>query len=264
MADDGRVARQRHKNKQSVERVGDAKLTDAEREAWEFTSQSYKKPENRKDIGGYQYDAEMSDANTAVWHNHTTKKTHVSHRGSKTAYDWLVSDAQIGLGLEDYGSRFQKATRKTAEAHAKYGYNVGSSGHSLGGTATSHVTAQLGNNDWYDGGHTFNAGVSQLGKGGMLSKQRRDCASADPPPYCAKIQHLAEEKDAVSNRNIVCDRFTFGMAPSLCTKTNPFGDTKLFNHTQRRRWYSKLTPPGFLLDSRYATAHGLKNFVADE
>ena len=82
---------------------GNEQLQDNDKLAYDFSQQSYKKPGNRTNVGDYEYDPSLSNADTAVWHNKTAKKTHVSNRGSTTAYDWLVSDAQIALGTEDRG-----------------------------------------------------------------------------------------------------------------------------------------------------------------
>ena len=67
--------------------LGDKELSQADKLQWEFANESYKSELERKDIGQYVYDQEMSDAETAVWHNHTDKRTHVASRGSTTAYD---------------------------------------------------------------------------------------------------------------------------------------------------------------------------------
>ena len=85
---------------------GDQPLDAEDRSAYQFSQQSYKKPAERTDVLHYEYDPSLSDENTAVWHDHATKKTHVSHRGSTSAYDWLVSDAQITTGMEDRGAQF--------------------------------------------------------------------------------------------------------------------------------------------------------------
>ena len=126
--------------------LGDKELSETDRLQWQFANESYEPELERRDIGQYVYDKELSDKETAVWHNHTDKRTHVANRGSTTAYDWAVSDLQIGLGIEGMGSRFKKAERETKEAHDKYGYTTDVSGHSLGGSITTHLTQRLGNN----------------------------------------------------------------------------------------------------------------------
>jgi hypothetical protein len=120
--------------------LGDQELSQDDRQAWEFANQSYKKEKERKDIGKYIYDDELSNYETAVWHNHSDKKTQVAHRGSKSMYDWAVSDSQIGLGLENYGKRFKNAEQETVAAHNKFNYSTDVVGHSLGGSITSNIT----------------------------------------------------------------------------------------------------------------------------
>ncbi len=66
--------------------------------AFQFTQQSYKKEADRENVGEYEYDTELSNIDTAVWHDKANKKTHVSNRGSTSAYDWGVSDMQIATG----------------------------------------------------------------------------------------------------------------------------------------------------------------------
>ena len=233
--------------------LGDQELSDTNKLQWEFANEAYEPELERKNIGKYVYDQEMSDAETAVWHNHTDKRTHVASRGSTTAYDWGVSDLQIGLGIEGMGSRFKKAERQTKSAHDKYGYTTDVSGHSLGGNVSSHLTQRLGNNSWFGEATTFNSGVSTLGKGRSGSRARRACQKPDPPAYCDKITHLKEKGDLVSNRNIVCDGLTLGLAPEHCTKTDPFGATIYYDHTQHKK-------PGWGL-MRRVRPHSLTNFA---
>ena len=129
---------------------GNQELEGQDKLAYNFSQQSYKKANERTNVGDYEYDQSLSNVDTAVWHNKKNKKTHVSNRGSTSAYDWLVSDAQIATGTEDRGSRFKRAVDTTKKAHDKYGYNVSTSGHSLGGKTSAYTTEKLGNEQWYD------------------------------------------------------------------------------------------------------------------
>ena len=150
--------------------MGTQQLDAVDREAYEFADASYLEPGKRQDIGDYEYDTELSNANTAVYHNKKTKKTHVANRGSTTAYDWLVSDAQIAAGVEGLGNRFNSALHTTQKAHDKWGYEVETSGHSLGGGVSTYVTEKLGDEDWFGKSTTFNSGVSSLGRCNYFSK----------------------------------------------------------------------------------------------
>ena len=80
---------------------GNQELEGQDKLAYNFSQQSYKKANERTNIGDYEYDPSLSNVDTAVWHNKKNKKTHVSNRGSTSAYDWLVSDEQIATGTED-------------------------------------------------------------------------------------------------------------------------------------------------------------------
>ena len=82
---------------------GNQELEGNDKLAYDFSQQSYKKTNERTNVGDYEYDPSLSNADTAVWHNKKTKKTHVSNRGSTSAYDWLVSDAQIATCTENRG-----------------------------------------------------------------------------------------------------------------------------------------------------------------
>ena len=74
---------------------GSEQLDTVDRLAYDMSQQSYLAPDKRQAVvNGYYYDKERSNVDTAVYHNHDTKQTHVSNRGSTSAYDWLVSDAQ--------------------------------------------------------------------------------------------------------------------------------------------------------------------------
>jgi hypothetical protein len=224
---------------------GNQSLDTDDKLAYDFSQQSYKKEGKRTNVGEYEYDPELSNVNTGVWHDQKAKKTHVSNRGSVTAGDWFSSDFAIGLGREDKSKRFQQAVDTTSRAHAKYGFNVSTSGHSLGNSLANYTTEKLGNNDWYDGSTGFNSGVSSIGRGGMFSKQRRECSGKNPPKYCNKAVNIKEKGDYFSNNNIACDYLTFGYGGSLCRKSDPFGKTKTYDHRKNQRWAHRLTQSAF-------------------
>jgi hypothetical protein len=244
----------------TYQNLGDQEISPEDRVQWEFTNQSYKKEKDRKDIGKYIYDDELSNYETAVWHNHSDKKTQVAHRGSKSAYDWFVSDFQVAGGLENSGKRFKNAEQETIDAHNKFNYSTDVSGHSLGGSITSNITKNLGNSDWFNSGTTFNSGVSSIGKGSFFSSSRSECSKPNPPAYCNKITHLKEKGDLLSNRNIACDKLTWGLFPSACTKTDPFGTTKYYEHKKGKRARDHFTGTlGWVMQR--ARPHSLQNFV---
>jgi hypothetical protein len=210
---------------------GNERLDTVDRLAYDMSQASYLAPDKRPThVQNYEYDQFLSNVDTAVYHNHATKKTHVSNRGSQSAYDWLVSDAQILTGTEGYGSRFTRAVKQTKDAHKKYGYDVETSGHSLGAQASSYTTEQLGGEDYYRGGVGFNPGQSSLGRAGYFSKQKRDCdKKKNRPAYCDKQTSIVEEGDFVSGRNVACNVITLGYGGKMCRKQG-YGKTKYFQH----------------------------------
>ena len=168
---------------------GNKPLDQEDRLAYDFSQQSYGKVDDRTDVGDWQLDKELSNVDTAVWHNQKTKQSHVSNRGSTSFTDWVISDAQIATGTEgsnkhDMSNRFERAIDTTKRAHDKYGYNVSTSGHSLGARASAFTTERLGDNDWYDGGVGFNQGNSSIAN--QFSKAHKLCKSKNPPAFCMK------------------------------------------------------------------------------
>jgi len=238
-------------------------LDTVDRLAYEMSQQSYLAPEKRAMyVQGYALDKEMSNTDTAVYHNHATKKTHVSNRGSTSAYDWAVSDGQILAGAEGYGSRFDRAVKQTTKAHDKHGYNVSTSGHSLGGAVSSYTTEKLADEDWYDEGTGLNPGVSSLGRGMYFSKQKRVCRGKNPPKYCSKQTSIYQEGDYVGGRNIACAAITLGLGGKMCRKSNAFGKNKYYKHDQKKRTSLDQALYGYLIPNfvNNGKNHSLDNF----
>jgi hypothetical protein len=245
-----------------VEYFNNGSLTDEEKTAYNMSKQSYVSADDRVNVGGFEYDRDSSSVNSAVYHNHKTKETYVGNRGSVSAYDWLVSDAQIATGMEDSGSRFKEAVETTKRAHSKYGYKVKTAGHSLGGSLSNYTTEKLGDNEWYGGSTTFNQGVSSVGKGSILSNARRECRKRNPPAFCSKSTNLKQEGDYVSTNNALCSYITLGMTPKLCRKSDPFGNTKMYRSPNtKRRWVSRYTTLGRLAFNK--PKHSLTQFNPD-
>ena len=53
---------------------GNEELQGNDKLAYDFSQQSYKKTNERTNVGDYEYDPSLSNADTAVWHNKKTKK----------------------------------------------------------------------------------------------------------------------------------------------------------------------------------------------
>ena len=238
-------------------------LEGTDKEAYLFSKQAYKKADERENVGDYVYDRDLSNVDTAVYHNANTNQTHVSNRGSTSAYDWGVSDTQIALGLEGYGSRFNRAVDTTKQAHDKYGGKVRTSGHSLGGQVSNYTAQQLADNEWYEGSTGLNAGVSTLGKGNYFSSTRSACRGKNPPAYCSKTTNLYESGDPVSNRNTACDLMTFGLGGKMCRKSVGYGTEKFYNHSKKPSLLSRFAMIGSpsIRTAHNLTQHSLDNFV---
>lgn len=74
-----------------------------------------------------------------VYYDPKTKKAIVSHRGSASLKDWVVTNVGMALGYEG-GNRFRHAKKIQKEAEKIYGVeNVTTVGHSLGGRIAEKV-----------------------------------------------------------------------------------------------------------------------------
>ena len=212
---------------------GNSNLSTSDALEAKFTNASYDGPGKRTNIGDWELDRELSNKDTAIYHNHKTRQTKVANRGSVTKSDWLIADPHIAVGAEKRSGRFKRAIKQTKDAYQKHGYNVSVTGHSLGGSLSNYTTQVLGHHDWYDGSTAFNAGTSLAGKGNYFSKVRRECRrKKNRPKYCDKTSNVYEKNDFVSNRNIACDLVTFGMGGTMCDKNQGYGTIKMYNHKQ--------------------------------
>jgi hypothetical protein len=94
---------------------------------------------------GYELDTDLSDRETTVFYNPTSKKVIVGYRGTalgdfKTVGKDLRSDISIFLGKTRNDERFREATQKYDTIRSKYdGYKIDLTGHSLGGALAKHV-----------------------------------------------------------------------------------------------------------------------------
>lgn len=123
---------------------------------------SYLAPANRKDIGSYKYDKDLSNEETAIYHSDATRETIVAHRGSVTAEDWGISDTAIATGQQLKTPRYKRSLALVQQAHDKYGYDVITTGHSLGANIMYATTYTYGQTGWLKQGVGFNAGTSPI------------------------------------------------------------------------------------------------------
>ena len=90
-----------------------------------------------KDIDGYILDEDISQETARVYHNPTTNKTIVIHRGTASLSDWALN-LSYGLGVEQYLPRWQISKEVQESAVKKYG-KVDTIGSSLGATLASDL-----------------------------------------------------------------------------------------------------------------------------
>lgn len=91
----------------------------------------------------------------------------ITFRGSKTAEDWLLSDAALALGLEKYTPRFQKSQKLVETVEKKYQQPVTTLGHSLGGSLSEYSNP-------YGKVITIDKGVGLGGIGKKIGKSQTD------------------------------------------------------------------------------------------
>lgn len=247
----------------TVEYKGNTKLDD---EYWQdalFAQEAYQDPEEREDFGEWKYDRELSDSETAVYHNHQSQLTHLAFRGSTTAYDWAVSDIQIATGTESLGRRFNRDVDNTRNAHDKYGYDTKTSGHSLAGRSSEFVTETLGDNDWYIGGVGFNPGNSSLGNSSYLKRKvvhDQKCGAGDNRhKYCDKQLNIKQKSDVVSNYNVLSNPLFTGISSRMFNseKSDAFGKTIIYDNDAGCSWYN----PFCKAVSRPIRAHSMSNWL---
>lgn len=104
-----------------------------------FYQASYakKQPQN---IDGYNLDKSLSGSRVQVYHNPTTNKSVVVHRGTQGAKD-MANDLYYSLGGKvENTERFKHAQKIQTQAENKYGAgNITTLGHSLGAKISSTV-----------------------------------------------------------------------------------------------------------------------------
>jgi hypothetical protein len=207
---------------------GNEAIPEEYHEDFGFTEQSYINPADReKEIGNWVLDEELSDVENAIYHNHTRKKTHISHRGSvDVKNDWIKTDIPMAWGGENNTSRMKRSGDKLLQSHDKFGYTVDSSGHSLGGTIVTNLNEKYGNNEWMGHSTTFNPGVSLTGLANPINKRRmkKKCGGPDNP-FCDKITHIKQKNDRVSNKMMMFGGGMFGW------KDSHYGKTLVFNNS---------------------------------
>ena len=160
------------------------------RAAW-MSNEAYSHPDNRAEqFEGYNYDRSLSDKRTAVYHNPSSKKSHISYRGTADASD-LPADHMIMKGTQQQHGHFKDALHKHDQVKKKYQSKIELSGHSLGGSKAEYVSQKRNVK-----AHTFNQGT------GLSSvKDNLRCRGAKKAGWCDKITRHTTKGDIISMLN---------------------------------------------------------------
>lgn len=102
--------------------------------------ESYKKPNERQNIGDYIIDESLSTPENVVYHNAKTGETKNVYRGTEgTLKDWS-NNAFYALGLHNKTGRYKRANEIEKKVEEKYGTdNLDVLGHSQSGAFTQEI-----------------------------------------------------------------------------------------------------------------------------
>ena len=162
----------------------------------ELADQAYKRDRMRQ-VGSYLFDDELSDPETAVYHDPESQKTILAsrgtetHQGFRTAARDLLADVGVATGTDvgGYGSRFKRTQDTFEKARDRYGGDISATGHSLGGSLAASLAAK--NNI---AATTYNRGA------GLPRLSDLRCSRFNPrrPEYCSKIDNVRVHGDGIS------------------------------------------------------------------
>ena len=90
---------------------------------------------------GYKLDESLSEDTHKVYHNPNSKKSIIGYKGT-TNYKDVLADVEA-IGLNDYEHKdFKYAYNIYDKVKERYGDNISTSGHSLGGSLADRVAAK--------------------------------------------------------------------------------------------------------------------------
>jgi hypothetical protein len=169
---------------------------------------SYETKANAKPINGLVRDEKLSGLRTQVYHDPDTQETHVVHRGTSSAQD-LVTNGLLSIGLLKKTNRFKHAQKITNQAKAKYGDNIHSSGHSLGGAIAESAKGSKSVT-------TFNKPVTAHNIANKVKKNQTDYKNSRDP--VSAFRGLQKGKKAVVMQSTTYNPYTEHKAKSFRIK----------------------------------------------
>jgi hypothetical protein len=145
-----------------------ATMSDDDKVARDMANVAYDEADKRGNIGDYEYDRELSDKNTAVYHNKKTNKNYMGMRGTRDLKDVYTDLADprgnILKGTQGSNPMYDNDLKLYDKAQSKYGGSTPTSGHSLGGSRAQNLSKKKNT-----AGQAFNLGRG-LDKGMLLDK----------------------------------------------------------------------------------------------
>lgn len=177
-----------------------ATMSEEDRLARDMAEMAYQKPEERGAIGDYQLDTELSDKNTAVYHNAKTNKNYIGFRGTADLKDVYTDVADkrgnILRGTQKNNPMYKADLALFDKVKGKYGGTTAVSGHSLGGSRAQNVSQQRNVK-----GQAFNLGRG-FDKGMLMDKAKCMMPKMMRPEWCDKFtsHHIKGDLLSVANR----------------------------------------------------------------
>ena len=171
-------------------------MTQSEQLAAQFAKAAYEGVDARKNIGGFTYDRSMSSDDFASYYNATTGDSYAAHRGTAGMKDVLQTWLPLGLGAENYTSRFKRSKQKGTAHLAKHASSGRGrhivTGHSMAGSLARESMKDQSNK--WDRAVTFDES-SWINPKGLIAGGR--CALGGPA-WCRKMTRVRAGGDAVS------------------------------------------------------------------
>ena len=203
---------------------------DEEKLARDAAEDAYQDVDKRKEsIGGYQYQQDLSDKRTAVYHNPTNNESHIAFRGTRDAKDAFTDTldprGNIMTGSQGMNPLYKSDVAIYDKVSARHGGPISLSGHSLGGSRAEHVSRKRNAK-----ANTFNLGrgIGMVGIATQVYHKAR-CNLPGAPAYCDKITRHRIRGDPLS----VADKISYGKHKTY--KTRWFKSHSMGNFSNKKK-----------------------------